>query len=63
MLSTVLMYSGPVGYVLVWILYFIITTFFELSEKAKNIFFIYAVVPWGGVCTTGCGYIVWALGG
>jgi hypothetical protein len=58
MLSTILLYSGPIGYLLVWILYFIVTRLFSLSESIKNIFFVYAIVPWGCVCLSGSGALL-----
>jgi hypothetical protein len=58
MIGRFLIYAGPVGYITVWILYFMITMSCDLPEFQKNIFFIYTLVPWGAVCTSSIGYLV-----
>lgn len=58
MIGNILLYAGPIGYITIWILYFIITNTCELTIWQKKLFFLYALIPWGAICTSGTGYII-----
>jgi hypothetical protein len=60
--STILIYSGPITYISIWILYFIVTIFFDISEQIKNALFIYALIPFGAVTQSAIGSLFYLLG-
>lgn len=58
LLGEILIYSGPITYILVWIIYLIIVLFFDISNGLKYVLFTYALVPWGAIFQSGLGYLV-----
>lgn len=63
LLSKIIILSGPITYILMWVIYFIVVWFFNPSDKLKYALLVYAIAPVGAIFNTFFGGIIWLLGG
>ncbi len=61
MISEILIYSGPITYIAVWIIFIIINILFTLDSITYNIFLIYAICPVGAIIQSGLGFLLQLL--
>lgn len=62
MLSKILISSGPITYIGVWVIVIVLLLFFNLSYAVKTALISYAMLPVGSICQSVLGYLLFYLG-
>jgi hypothetical protein len=62
MLSDLLIASGPITYILCWVVILLIICTCDTSEPVKAGLITYAVLPVGPICQSGVGLLLAGLG-
>ena len=61
-LSEILIWAGPITYVICWVVIIIIILCVDLTEEVQYGLLIYAAMPIGAIFKTGCGYLLAQFG-
>ena len=57
-LASFLILSGPITYVIVWLVVLYLVIFCDLSDTSKAALIAYAILPIGPVIQSGCGWLL-----
>lgn len=57
-ISDVLIASGPITYIGIWVIVLLILIFLDLPDSVQHGLIIYAAVPIGSVCQTCAGWLL-----
>lgn len=61
-LSDWLIWSGPITYIVCWVVILLLLVTFEFSDAMKAALIAYAIMPVGAITQSGSGYLLSCVG-